>query len=242
MNLPLDYFVFLVLAPILVIGEAFTLFRLYELRKVYQARILFLCVILGFVWISSDVFRIIFISSQIQYAFALVSHTAIFLIGPTLVLLTVGIVHDHNKFPSKNYLLLFAPSVIFAGFLYSNPLHGLYFEEIFPDRVGEFTLIGLTYGIVFWLMVALSFSMILWCLYLFFSSIKFRNAKINNRNALLLMTAIFIPFLSEILYLSNGIEGWQKDWAPLFYGVSISILHHAFRPKYHEKFRNEIAK
>lgn len=242
MNLPFDYLVFLILAPILVIGEAFTLFRLYELRKVYQARVLFLCVLLGFVWLSSDVFRIIFISSGIQYLFALVSHTAIFLIGPTLILLTVGFVRDHNKFPSRKFLLLFVPSLIFAGFLYSNPLHGLYFAETFPERVGQFTLIGLTYGIVFWIMVAFSFSMILWCLYLFFSSIKFRNAKINKRNALLLMTAIFIPFLSEVIYLSTMIESWLKDWAPLFYGVSISILHLAFRPKYHEQFRKEIAK
>lgn len=242
MNLPIDYLVFLILAPILVIGEAFTLFRLYELTRVYQARVLFLCVLLGFIWLSSDVFRIILISRNIQYLFALVSHSAISLIGPTLVLLTSGFVHDHNKFPSKKSIFLFFPSIVFIGFLYSNALHGLYFEETFSERIGEFTLIGLKYGIVFWLMVACSFSMILWCFYLFFSSIKFRDAKINKRNTLLLMTAIFIPFLSEIIYLSDVLESWQKDWAPLFYGVSISILHLAFRPKYHEQFRKEITK
>ncbi len=200
------------------------------------------CQALIFIWSTGQIL-VLFSSNDLRmkWVFILIEYAAVIFIG--LSWLMFCLLYTYNRFLTKRKLvfMLFLPPTAIYIFLLTNNFHHLFFSN-FSYRV--------SFGPLFWLHALLAY------IYLIFGTVilvKYSMSHMGNarKQAILLISAAFIPLIANILYLISNtfvpdLISTDVDITPLsftfsllFFGIAVfryrflNIVPIAFRKIVH---------
>ncbi|NLD47715.1 MAG: hypothetical protein GX660_11025 [Clostridiaceae bacterium] len=178
------------------------------------------CQIAIFIWSSGQIMVLFSIDDKTKWFSVLVEYTAIVTIG--FCWLVFCLFFTYSRLLGKRYfiVLLSLPSALTYTMLATNNLHGLFFSK--------FSVAEVNYGPLFWVHAAISYT------YLISGTailIKYYTSHMGTarKQARLLISAVFIPFVANILYLVNSafdlsIVSTDVDITPLSFAFSMLLF------------------
>jgi hypothetical protein len=117
-------------------------------------------------------------------------------------------------------MLAYLPTVLYAAFMPTNPLHHLFFATYTPE--------AWTYGPAFWLFTAASYILIIWPIGWYLRMAWEVREKIHRNQVMVMAVAAIPPLVGNLLWLTRQ---WGVplgfDLTPLFFTITNAVFAYA---------------
>lgn len=123
----------------------------------------------------------------------------------------------------RTLLFLAAVPAITVLLALTTEWHGLIWQEFHLDRQGDFSALGVTHGIWFWIHFAYSYIILLIGTVLLVRTLL-RNHSLYRSQAYALLIAVLAPWLGNALYLTGNSPIPYLDLTPFAFTISVAAL------------------
>ncbi|MEL7655018.1 MAG: histidine kinase N-terminal 7TM domain-containing protein, partial [Bacillota bacterium] len=191
-------------------------------QTVLGARYFLLTLILVEVWISAQGFEMAALNLSTKLIWANIQYIPIMLTPITYFYLTLQFTRSDIWLQRRWFhaLLLIAPLLI--NIILWTRFSYLIRQNVSLDMSGTFPTISKTYGPLFWVFASFNYLITILTFINLLISLK-EKAPIYRKQILFLMTALFFPILSNLLYIS-GMNPFRVDTTPVFFGFSAMMI------------------
>jgi signal transduction histidine kinase len=209
-----------------VVGSLLLL-RIWQFRTAPGGYSLLLAILSGIMWSSTYVLEIAATDLARKILWAKMEYLGIAFVAPGVFLFAMYYSGRGMWLtPARVWTLLGLAAVGFVAAL-TNEWHGLIWTEMHFTGGNAFGPLGLTHGSAFYFFVAYQYTLIL-AATLIFLQITVRSQNIYQNQSRIMLAGMFLPWLANIIYVTNWNPFSQLDLTPLALSLTNMALSISF--------------
>jgi|GEM_PF-1879747 len=191
----------------------------FSRRKAKGALALAILMIAVTEWTITYAFEIIANTPNLKYFWVKMEYIGILMIPVSWLFFALRFVRLDKWVNLKSIFLLSTFPIFILFLVFTNDHHGLIWKEIILIRSGSTSLLELDYGLLFWLHVVYSYSLIIISTFLVLMAF-FRWSKAYKRQAGIIFLGALFPWLGNAIYLFKISPITNLDMTPLAFAIT----------------------
>ena len=183
-----------------------------------------LTLVLAVVWVDAQAMEIAAVDLSAKLFWANISYIPSALIPVVYLYLALKFA-GLDKWSKKRWLLtlLLLMPLLYNILLWTNEFHGLIRQNIFLDTSGSISVIGKTYGPVFWIYSVYNYLLTIVTLLILLKGLRVFKNRLERAQLFSLFMGLLLPACSVLLYISK-IFPLKIDPSPITIGLSAMII------------------
>jgi two-component system NtrC family sensor kinase len=219
MEFPVEYRIFLILAPVAAGFLLLTFVALWKYRREEVGRALLAYFVLVFLFLGANLLELVSASDSLTVFWARFQYPIFGFLPVVWLYFSFAFTGTKTKNSAQTYIFLSIIPFITAALAITGSVHDLIYRSVEVVAIEGYSTVVADYGIWFWFSGAYHYLLLIYgtvnsARYIFFSG------KVNPTRAFWILPGILIPLAVNLMYILPLSIFQYKDYTPLAYAMT----------------------